>query len=617
MPGIDDWTFTPHRMIDRIFEECGPGGPWRDNVNEYFERELSQQTTLKKLPWLNETPLHQLRPNQLVRYRGMVQDMFNNEFYPDVYQVQDSSGKTRLQAGRYRDITECGVGESIVLDGKECVTEERLVYYCVPIPGESDWVKQIYQERNPTQPEASTSTPRPKRPAGEESDSGEGAATIEPMECMDDNASASTNTTNKRTKVESESPTVTAQNGEPTSVTTTSTSTPTLNFPLPGMTGTPCLVKMYGNQNFSLNKVVEVVGILSVDPALAPTPGQNDSQPRGMEVEEEAVHSPPPSLVPRLHVLSAHSLPHTNPLLPDVPPELCQPRESRETLRRVLNEACLGDDLAAEFLICNLISSVYSWKDVVPLGKFSMNLSGIRQSLQDQEYTNRLYSLLSRLITLSHCFPMTLSTMNSNTIIPRKDYDANRLVTGILQLPEHLHLVLDETRLTNGQLDAQGVHNVTALGNLINWQKVDYDFRFYKLEQHANVPVLILSEGRSMITCDLEVKLEPQHSDVSGAFNRVEALLTPETLTDIRTYITTIRLHEYSISQAMQKMVQDEFVESRKTDEGISADDLHRFLVLAKYVAVSCGELTLNADVWRSAKILEQTRKARLNQSDN
>lgn len=56
---------------------------------------------------------------------------------------------------------------------------------------------------------------------------------------------------------------------------------------------------MYGEQSFSLNEVVEVVGILSVDPALAPTPGHSEGELRGMEVEEEAAHFPPPSLVPR------------------------------------------------------------------------------------------------------------------------------------------------------------------------------------------------------------------------------------------------------------------------------------------------------------------------------
>ena len=42
-----------------------------------------------------------------------------------------------------------------------------------------------------------------------------------------------------------------------------------LNCPLPGETGTPCLVKVYNDaDSFKLNDVVEFVGVLSVDPVL-------------------------------------------------------------------------------------------------------------------------------------------------------------------------------------------------------------------------------------------------------------------------------------------------------------------------------------------------------------
>jgi hypothetical protein len=81
----------------------------------------------------------------------------------------------------------------------------------------------------------------------------------------------------------------------------------------------------------------------------------------------------------------------------------------------------------------------------------------------------------------------------------RKDYDANRLVSGVLQLSTQTHLVLDETCLEAGQLDSNGVHNVAALGTLISRQKVDYDFQFYKLEFQTDVPVLVLSEGKSLL----------------------------------------------------------------------------------------------------------------------
>lgn len=49
------------------------------------------------------------------------------------------------------------------------------------------------------------------------------------------------------------------------------------------------------------------------------------------------------------------------------------------------------------------------------------------------------------------------------------------------------HLVVDETVLTPGQLNEQGVKNLTALGNLIQWQKLHYDFQYHTSEFECNV----------------------------------------------------------------------------------------------------------------------------------
>ena len=48
-------------------------------------------------------------------------------------------------------------------------------------------------------------------------------------------------------------------------------------------------------------------------------------------------------------------------------------------------------------------------------------------------------------------------------------------------------------------LDCVGVHNVTALSNLITWQKVDYDFSYHQMEFPCNINVFITSEGRSLL----------------------------------------------------------------------------------------------------------------------
>lgn len=69
----------------------------------------------------------------------------------------------------------------------------------------------------------------------------------------------------------------------------------------------------------------------------------------------------------------------------------------------------------------------------------------------------------------------------------------------MLQLPKNFHLVIDETLLTPGKLESKGIANLSSLKTLIDWQKVDYDFQFHKLEQFTNIPVLILSEGKSLL----------------------------------------------------------------------------------------------------------------------
>ncbi|MCQ4179811.1 hypothetical protein FK518_30190, partial [Klebsiella pneumoniae] len=56
----------------------------------------------------------------------------------------------------------------------------------------------------------------------------------------------------------------------------------------------------------------------------------------------------------------------------------------------------------------------------------------------------------------SYRLQMTIENMNHSRFIPRKDYAANRLVSGVLQLASNTSLVVDETQLQQGQLDRTG-----------------------------------------------------------------------------------------------------------------------------------------------------------------
>lgn len=56
----------------------------------------------------------------------------------------------------------------------------------------------------------------------------------------------------------------------------------------------------------------------------------------------------------------------------------------------------------------------------------------------------------------SYRLQMTIENMNHSRFIPHKDYTANRLVSGVLQLASNTSLVVDETQLEQGQLDTTG-----------------------------------------------------------------------------------------------------------------------------------------------------------------
>lgn len=83
--------------------------------------------------------------------------------------------------------------------------------------------------------------------------------------------------------------------------------------------------------------------------------------------------------------------------------------------------------------------------------------------------------------------------------ILRKDYECNRLTSGILQLSNDTHLVIDETGLSTGNLTMTGKENYKALSDLLMFQKLMYDFKYYTMEYETDIPILIFSDVKSFI----------------------------------------------------------------------------------------------------------------------
>lgn len=286
--------------------------------------------------------------------------------------------------------------------------------------------------------------------------------------------------------------------------------------------------------------------------------------------------------------------------------------EIRTHLHSILEQAFWGDSLVANYLICHLISTVYVRKDTMALGKFSLNLTNF---LDLNEFGKQFYNLIRTLTVKSYFLPLTIGNLNGTNFTPVKDYSKNRLQSGLLQLSAHTHLVIDETALEPGQLDSKGVKNITALGNLLRWQKVEYDFNYHHLDFEANIPVLIMSDGQSLLPADCTLPMEARGPPpgIAQIFTGINDYLTPVLMEKIRCYLSLLQTLDYDISDELQKVVQDDFVEQRQqSSTKMNSDDLHMLLVLARLISLSYGQTMLTISSWEKAKEMESERKARI-----
>ncbi|XP_012497840.1 PREDICTED: mini-chromosome maintenance complex-binding protein [Propithecus coquereli] len=585
MPCGEDWLSHPLGIVQGFFAQNGVNPEWEKKVIEYFKEKLKENNAPKWVPSLNEVPLHYLKPNSFVKFRCMIQDMFDPEFYMGVYETVNQNTKARvLHFGKYRDVAECGSFLNLSFNAYVNANQARV------------------------SPSTSYTPSRHKRSYEDDED-----MDLQPNKQKDQHAGArqagsvgGLQWCGEPKRLETE-----ASTGQ--QLNSLNLSSPfDLNFPLPGEKGPACLVKLICLQ-------IEALLSLRRDASALLDPMECTDT-----AEEQRVHSPPASLVPRIHVILAQKLQHINPLLP-----ACLNKEESKTfvssfmselspvraeLLGFLTHALLGDSLAAEYLILHLISTVYSRRDVLPLGKFTVNLSGCPRN---STFTEHLYRIIQHLVPASFRLQMTIENMNHLKFIPHKDYTANRLVSGLLQLPNNTSLVIDETLLEQGQLDTPGVHNVTALSNLITWQKVDYDFSYHQMEFPCNINVFITSEGRSLLPADCQIHLQPQliPPNMEEYMNSLLSAVLPSVLNKFRIYLTLLRFLDYSISDEITKAVEDDFVEMRKNDpQSITADDLHQLLVVARCLSLSAGQTTLSRERWLRAKQLESLRRTRLQQ---
>ena len=107
---------------------------------------LATPGALESLPSLVNCRVDQIPIGSLVRFRGMIQDVRDPEYYAGVYEERLPSGEKTLKTGKYRDVLEISSGGAV--SDVNGATWQRLPLVCVTVPSETQWV----QEKEPCKP---------------------------------------------------------------------------------------------------------------------------------------------------------------------------------------------------------------------------------------------------------------------------------------------------------------------------------------------------------------------------------------------------------------------------------------------------------------------------------
>ncbi|CAK9827937.1 Mini-chromosome maintenance complex-binding protein [Anthophora retusa] len=552
---------------------------------------LESSDALKEIPSLNDASLHNFRHQQLVRFKGMVQDMHNPEYYFQQYEIKNSQNEVNeLRCGMYVDSAKCLPHEEILIDSERNKSSERHTCIVISIPGLNNWVKKGQQEELVCSNKNATSSNH-KRSLDE--------TICEPMDYLE--------SVRKKEKV-SHMDDEKMDTEDNTMQQCTFSKEYILNFPIPTDDGKACIVKIYEETAVKLNEIIEIIGFISLDPLLNTIHDLDET----MTEAEMNVHHPPASLVPRLHAIKI--LRSVKQDIKTVPQIMFKAELIRCELHRILSQLLFGDHLAADYLICHLLSSIYMRRDHFCLGTYPLNITHF-PAVEYKEFPKKLYKFITLLTEKSHLLEITLKNLNDLTLSPKKDYECNRLTSGVLQLSNNTHLVIDETGLTIGKISQAGRENYNALCDLVNFQKVTYDFKFYKMDYETDIPVLILSEAKSFIPCETQVVLKTD-SESKNIYPQImeiaEQYLKDENrLASIRQYLEVVRDIKFEFNdEDVIKEIQNDFVQMKEINK--TADNLHSLMVLARLLSLSHGLNTLTREYWKKAVQMEVERLNRL-----
>ena len=227
-----------------------------------------------------------------------------------------------------------------------------------------------------------------------------------------------------------------------------------------------------------------------------------------------------------------------------------------------------------------------------------------------------------KLFTQNTFFAQTdLESLSTTNLIPKKDYNSNRLSRGGLQMLNSTVVLFDETQMKEGKSEGENlILNMGGVASLIEEQVVKYNFQYHEQPFECSSPVVIVSTGRSVFKMATPIPICTTQAPNVDVLNDLD----PKLISDIRTYLNQIsRKEPMTISSECSDYIQELYIKLRKDEEQeindkkkelreVGAKTLHTWLTLANLKVASHGLNECETDMINYVYEMELSRAKRV-----
>ena len=281
-------------------------------------------------------------------------------------------------------------------------------------------------------------------------------------------------------------------------------------------------------------------------------------------------------------------------------------------LKKILLDIFDNDSLVSDYIILFLFSQVFYRNNFKLIATLPLNIILDKKDSLSNEKIEKFHNLLKSICLSITQINITIKELNLKRYYPKFDVEKEILEEGDLQLIDKSFVLLNEINMGEGKLEEIGVKNVQTIKDIIESQKIFYEYPYNNVEILHNIQLITFSNGNNSIFKSLFLNSIPIKKFDKN--NEDEIMSEDNLIEKIFIYINYIRtnpkfINNFKISDEISAQIQKNYLEKNKK---FNPDEFDLILNMSRLYAISNGRNELIFSDYEYVYLLEKERRERL-----